>query len=146
MRCDPHTLLQEHAAAVMKLAQIAYSDLPQANHERYTFDVFVQSIKDLGLHHQFLAREVTTEEGALAEGEAYLLATQMHRSRGTSRQVEIEPAATKVDPEAGAPTFAIVGQLTAVSKVIQPTDMLAKLVTALVPNAPVETAMISRGH
>jgi len=74
LRRDPHTPLQEHAAMVMKLAQIAYSNLPQANRERYTFDAFVQSINDLGLHHQFLARGVTTAEEALAEGEAYLLA------------------------------------------------------------------------
>jgi len=60
----------------MKLAEIAYSDLPQANREQYTFDVFVQSANDLGLLHQFLARRVTTVGGALAEREAYLLATQ----------------------------------------------------------------------
>jgi len=101
LRCDPHTPLQEHAATVMKLAQIAYSDLPQANRERYTFDAFVQSVNDLGLHHQFLARGVTTVEGTLAEGEAYLLANQMHKNRGISRQVEVEPSATPIDPEAG---------------------------------------------
>jgi len=33
---DPHTLLQEHATTVMRLAQIALRDLPQANCERYT--------------------------------------------------------------------------------------------------------------
>jgi len=69
----------------MRLAQIAYRDLPQANSERYTYDAFVQSINDLGLHQQVLARRVTTVEGALAEGEAYLLASHMHRNRRTSR-------------------------------------------------------------
>jgi len=80
VRRDPYTPLQEHATTVMRLAQIAYRDLPQANHERYSYDAFVQSINDLGLHHQFLTRKVTTVEGALAEGEAYLLASTMHRN------------------------------------------------------------------
>jgi len=101
--CDPHTTLQEHAATVMKLAQIAYSNLPQANRERYTYDAFVQSVNDLGLHHQFLARGVTTVEGALAEGEAYLLANHMHKNHRVSRQVDIEPSAALADPNAGPP-------------------------------------------
>jgi len=100
LRHDPHTPLQENAATVMKLAQIAYSDLPQANHERYTYDVFVQSVTDLGLYHQFLARGVTTVEGTLVEEEAYLLANQMHKNRGTSREVEVEPSAAQIDPNA----------------------------------------------
>jgi len=87
----------------MKLAQSAYSDLPQANRERYTFDAFVQSINDLGLHHQFLARGVTLVEGVRAEGEAYLLANQMHRNRGISCQVKVEPSAAQIDSEAGHP-------------------------------------------
>jgi len=66
LRRDPHTPLQEHATTVMRLAQIAFRDLPQANRERYTYDAFVQSINDLGLHHQFQARGIITAEGALA--------------------------------------------------------------------------------
>jgi len=81
----------------MKLAQIAYSDLPQANRERYTYDAFTQSVNDLGLHHQFLTRGVTTVEGALAEREAYLLASHMHRNRRTFRQVDVEPFVAPVD-------------------------------------------------
>jgi len=91
LRRDPHTLLQEHATTVMRLAQIAFRDLPQANRERYTYDAFVQSINDLGLHHQFLARGVTTVEGALKEREACLLASHMHRNRVASHQVDMEP-------------------------------------------------------
>jgi len=52
---DPHTPLQEHATTVMRPAQIAFRDLPRANRERYTYDAFVQSINDWGLHRQFLA-------------------------------------------------------------------------------------------
>jgi len=84
LRRDPHTPLQEHAATVMKLAQIASRDLPQANRERYTYDAFVQSIYDLGLHHQFLARGVTTVEGALAVGKAYLLALNFNQGQTTT--------------------------------------------------------------
>jgi len=132
--------LQEHVATVMKLAQIAYSDLPQANRERYTYDAFVQSVNDLGLHHQFLAKGVTTIESTLAEGEAYLLANHMHKNGGASRQVDMEPSAAIADPDAGPPTPANVGQLMAASKVAQLTDMLAKLVSILTPKVQVDTA------
>jgi len=39
--------LQEHAATVIKLVQIAYSDLPQANRERYTYDAFHRIVKGI---------------------------------------------------------------------------------------------------
>jgi len=58
---------------MMKMAQIAFRDLPQVHRERYTFDAFVQSINDLGLHHQLQAKGVTTVKGALTVGEAYFL-------------------------------------------------------------------------
>jgi len=136
LRRDPHTPLQEHAATVMRLAQIAYRNRSQANCERYTYDAFVQSINDLGLHQQVLARRVTTVEGALVEGEAYLLASHMHRNRGTSRQVHMEPSVAPADPGAGPPAPANVSQMMAASKVAQLTDMLAKLVSALTPPNP----------
>jgi len=69
-----HTPLQDHATLVKRLAQIAYSDLPETPQQNYTFDAFVQSLNDLGLHHQLQAKGVTTIEAALQEGEAYLLA------------------------------------------------------------------------
>jgi len=69
----------------MRLAQIAFRDLPQANRERYTYDAFVQSINDLGLHHQFLAKGVTTVEGTLAVEKAHLLMSHIHRRHVASR-------------------------------------------------------------
>jgi len=133
LRRDPHTTLQEHATTVMRLVQIAFRDLPKANRERYTYDAFVQSINDLGLHHQFLARGVTTVEGALIRGEAYILASHMHRNRVASRQVDTEPSAAPAAPNAETPAVANVTQMTVESKVDLLTDMLAKLVAALVP-------------
>jgi len=133
LRRDPHTTLQEHATTVMKLAQIAYRDLPQVHRERYTFDAFVQSINDLGLHHQFLAKGVTTVEGALAVGEAYILANQMHRNRVVSRQVDAGPSAAPSVPNTENPAVANVTQMTLALKVDRVTDMLAELVAALVP-------------
>jgi len=47
-----HTPLQDHATIVKRLARIAYSDLPETHQRSYTFDAFVQSLNDLGLHHQ----------------------------------------------------------------------------------------------
>jgi len=92
---DPHTPLKEHTTTVMKLVQIAYSDLAQADREQYTFHAFIQSINDLGLHHQFLTTGVTTVEGTLAEEEVYRLANQMHKNRRISRQVEVEPSSAR---------------------------------------------------
>ena len=133
LRRDPHTTLQEHATTVTKLAQIAFCDLPQVNRERYTFDAFVQSINNLGLHHQFLAKGVTTVEGALAVGEAYVLASHMHQNRVASRQVDAGPSAAPSVPNAETPAVANVAQMTLASKVDYVTVMLAKLVAVLVP-------------
>jgi len=66
-------------------------------------DVFVRSINDVGLHHQFLARGITMVKGALAEGEAYLLANHMHKNRGAFRHVDLEPSAALAAPMAGHP-------------------------------------------
>jgi len=117
----------------MKLAQIAFRDLPQVHHERYTFDAFVQSINDLVLYHQFLAKGVTTVKGALTVGEAYLLANHMHRNRLASRQVDSGPSAAPSVPNTENPTVNHVTQMTLASKVNQVTDMLAQLVAALIP-------------
>jgi len=79
----------------MKPAQIAYSDLVEADREQYTFDGFVQFVNDLGLHHQFLMTGVTTVEGAHAEGKVYRLANQMHMNCRISRQMEVEPSSAR---------------------------------------------------
>jgi len=92
LRRNPRTPLQEHAVMVKRLAQIAYSDLPPVHQERYTYDAFVQSLNYLGLHHQFLARGVTTLKNALHEGEAYLLANQPHKGHMSSQQIIANPS------------------------------------------------------
>jgi len=130
LRRDPHTTLQEHATTVMKLAQIAFRDLPQVHRERYTF---VQSINDLGLHQQLQAKGVTTVEGALAVGEAYILVNHMHWNRVVSRQVDAGPFAAPSVPNTENPVVANVTQMTLASKADQVTDMLAQLVAALLP-------------
>jgi len=95
----------------------------------------MQSINDLGLHHQFLAKGVTTVESAFAVKEAYLLASHMHRNRVASRQVDMEPSAAPAALNAETPAVANVTQITVASKVAQMTDMLAKLVSALAPQS-----------
>jgi len=96
----------------------------------------MQSINDLELYQQFLARGVTTVEGALAVGEAYILASHMHRNRVALRQVDTEPSAVPAAPNAETPVVANVRQMTLASKVDRKTDMLAKLVATLVhPNS-----------
>lgn len=120
--------LQEHAATVKRLAQIMHSDLLPMNREWYTF---VQSINDLGLHHQFLAKRVATVEDALREGEADLLATQLHKSRVGSRQVEAELAIAHSKAEAVTLVAVATTKLSTASKVAQVTDMVAKLVETL---------------
>jgi len=49
----------------------------------------VQSLNNLGLHHQLQARGAI--EDALREGEAYLLAKQLHRAHLSSQQVTVDP-------------------------------------------------------
>jgi len=125
---------------VIRLAQTAFRDIPQVNRERYTYDAFVQSINDLGLHHQLLARGVTTVEDALAEGEAYFLANHLHRNRVTFRQVDMEPPTALTASNAENPAVAKVTQMTVASKVAQMTDMLAELVSTLAPLSQLDTA------
>jgi len=111
----------------MKLAQIAFRDVPQAHRERYTFDASVQSINDLGLYHQFLAKGVITVKAALTVGEAYLLVNHMHCNRVASRQVDSGPSVAPSVPNTENPAVAHVTQMTLASKVDQVTDMLAQL-------------------
>jgi len=117
LRRDPHTTLQEHATTMIKLAQIAFRDMPQVHRERYTFDAFVQSINDLGLHHQFLAKGVTTVKGVPVVRKAYILANHMHRNRVASRQVDVGPSAALFVLNAENPAVANVTQMTLTSKV-----------------------------
>lgn len=111
LRPDPRTSLQEHAAAAKKLTQIAYSDLSPANSERYTFDAFAQSVNDLSLNHQLLARGVAAVEDALCKGAAYLLAAQLHKSRVGPRQVEAELATANSKAKEAIPEVFIISQL-----------------------------------
>jgi len=133
LRRDTRTPLQEHAATVMRLTQISFHDLPPANRERYTYDAFVQSINDWGLHRQFLARGVTTVEEALPVGEAYLLASSMHQNRVAFRHVDTEPSAAPSASSADDPVVANVGQGTVASKVAETTSLLTQLLSMLAP-------------
>jgi len=78
------TLLQDHAIVVKRLAQIAYSDMPETQRWHYVLEDFTQSINNPGLHHQLQAKRVTTIEAAFREGEAYLQAQRLYE---TSQQV-----------------------------------------------------------
>ena len=93
----------------------------------------MQSINNLGLHHQFQAKGVTTVEGALAIGEAYVLASHMHQNRMALPQVDAGPSAAPSIPNADTPAVANVAQMTLASKVNYVTDILAKLIAVLVP-------------
>jgi len=85
-----------------------------------------------------LTKGVTTVEGALAVGEAYLLASHMYRNCVASHQVDAGPSAAPSVPNAETPAMANVTQMTLVSKVDHVTDILAKVVAALVPSNPVD--------
>jgi len=58
----------------------------------------VQSLNDLGLHHQLQAKGVTTVEDALREGEAYLLAKQLHRGQAGSPQAAVHATEGRCEP------------------------------------------------
>lgn len=89
-----------------RLAQIAYSDLPETDREHYTYDTFVQSLHDLGLHHQLQARGVTMIKDALHKGEAYILAKQFHRAQVSSQQITMGPD-HRVQLAAATTTFSL---------------------------------------
>jgi len=46
LRREARTSLQDQATTVKRLAQIAYSDLPEVHRERYTYGAFVQSLNN----------------------------------------------------------------------------------------------------
>jgi len=125
-----HTPLQDHATIVIRLALIAYSDLPEQHQQNYTFDVFVQFINDLGLHHQLQARGVTTIEAALQEGEAYLQAERLYRVTQSSQQVTTEP--NHLDQTVAADTT-----LSLEAEIDRLMTMLKWLIATLAPTSPV---------
>jgi len=124
---------QDHATTVKRLAQIAYSDLPEMHRERYTYDAFVQFLNDLGLHHQLQARGVTTIEDALHEGGAYLLAKQPHRAHVSSQQITVEPGPDTPIQVAAATTISPLE-----AEVDRIATMLEKLVAVLARANPTE--------
>jgi len=105
LRRQADTPLQDHATRVKRLAQVAYSDLPEAHRECYTNDAFVQSLNDLGLHHQLQARGVTMIGDALRK--AYLLAKQFHRAQVSSQQITVEPGPDNSAQVAAATTVSL---------------------------------------
>jgi len=132
LKHDPRTYLQELAAKVKRLSPV--------NREWYTFDTFVQLPNDLGLHHQFLVIGVKTVEDALQEGEAYLLAAQLHRSRLSSRQVKVEVLEDHPKPESTAHVAVAAVSPPPNSQVIRMTEMVEKLVAALAQSTTVRPA------
>jgi len=118
---------------VKRLAQIAYSDSPEVHRELCTYDAFVQSLNDLGLHHQLQAREVTTIEDALREGEAYLLAKQLHRAHVSSQQITVEPGPDTPTQVAATTTLSPLE-----AEVDRMAAMLEKLVAVLASFSPTE--------
>jgi len=97
-------------------------------------------VNDLGLHHQYLARRVATVEDALHEGEAYLLATQLHRSRVNSHQVTVDPSEDHCESQLPAHVAAAAADSLLPSEVTHMTEMVEKLVAALVQSAAVGPA------
>jgi len=54
---------------------------PTPYQEQYTYEAFVQSLNDSGLHLLLLAKRATTIEDAVRWGVAYLLAIQLHQQK-----------------------------------------------------------------
>jgi len=79
------TPLRDHATLVKRLARSAYSDLPETHQRSYTLTDFLQSLNDMGLHHQLQARGVISLEDALQVGEDYLRARRLYteETKGT---------------------------------------------------------------
>lgn len=91
----------------------------------------MQSLNNLGFHHQFVARGVVTVKVALRKSKAYLLATQLHRGRVSSRQVNVHPS----EDDDNHPSSTHVTAATACSsldtEITRKTEMVEKLVAAI---------------
>jgi len=93
----------------------------------------VQSLNDLGLHHQLQARGVTTIKDALREGKTYLLAKQLHGAHVSSQQITVEPGPDNPTRVAAATTI-----YPFEAEVDRMTTMLEKLVAVLARAKPTE--------
>ena len=72
LRKNPKTTLQEHAAEVSRLANIAYADLPRDNKQRRILDLFQSTLGNAYLQRHLLAVNTPTIEEAVRAGNEFL--------------------------------------------------------------------------
>jgi len=74
---------------------------PPPYQEQYTYEDFVQSLNDSGLHLHLLAKGATTIEDSVRWGVAYLLAIQLHQQEQLPPAQVAATTTTTVDAEIG---------------------------------------------
>ena len=85
------TPLQEHAAEVERLVNIAYADLPQEHRARMRIEIFDNTLGYLPLQRHLLAVHTPTLEDAVRAGNEFLQIRPANEKGSTSvRQVEDE--------------------------------------------------------
>jgi len=71
MKRDRRTPLEDHANAVERLAQAAFSHATGADRKRLVYNAFFRSVNDPDLQRYWLAAKVSSLEEALEIGKAY---------------------------------------------------------------------------
>jgi len=97
---------------VKRLAQIAYSDLPETQRWRYMLEDFAHSINHPSLHHQFQAKGVTSIEAALQEGEAYLQAQRLYETPQQVTRLQGRAPATTISASLDVATDRLITMIT----------------------------------
>ena len=72
MKRDFKTSLQEHSMEVVKLAEVAYADLPPANRRELALEAFLNTINNSYLHRHLLAVAPRSIDVAVRAGNEYL--------------------------------------------------------------------------
>ena len=72
LRKAPKATLQEHAAEVTRLSNVAYADLPVEHRHRLTLDIFQSSLGNAYLQRHLLAVNTPTLEEAVRAGNEFL--------------------------------------------------------------------------
>ena len=95
LRRENKVTLQEHAAEVERLVNVAYMDLPAANREQMVLDTFHSTIGDAYLQRHLLAINTPDLATAVRAGNEYLQIRPTRYSGSNVRQVdgEVEPRA-----------------------------------------------------
>lgn len=122
LRRDARTTLQEHAATVFRLANVAYGGLPEDARQELKLESFLASINHVGLQRHLMAIDGDTIEAAVRAGNEYLQAATTTGPGRSSLQQNLRRCETEDDTMESTTT-----EVKAISTVETIMDTLQKL-------------------